>query len=126
MNHRILLVDDDTPVRLSLSAFLDDCGLQVTAAESAEEALSLLNHSSFDLAVVDLRLPGMSGDMFILKAHEQASEMRFLIHTGSTSYSLSPELREIGIGEEQLLRKPLPDLNRLLEAIERGLQDETT
>ncbi len=116
-NTRILIVDDEEPIRSSLANFLEDYDFQVQTAASAEEGLSLLNDSEFDLGIIDLRLPGISGDMMILKAHNLCPQMRFLIHTGSMNYSLGDELQQIGLAPENVLYKPQPNLGLFLEYI---------
>lgn len=119
---RVLIVDDDNSVRQSLSAFLDDYGFDVSTVSSAEEALDVLARESFDLAVVDLRLPGMSGDTLILKAHELSKKLRFLIHTGSKGFRLTEDLTEVGMKTEHVLLKPLADLKIILNAFNELLE----
>ncbi len=118
MPMRVLIVDDEISIRHSLSEFLSDYDLDVTSVESAEEALKLLPGEFFEVAIVDIRLPRMSGEMFILKAHEKAPDLRFLIHTGSVDYRISNDLEKIGINEKHVHIKPLPDLDKIFEAIE--------
>lgn len=115
---RALVIDDESSIRESLTEFLEDFDFDVTPAESAEEALDLLSDKVFDVAVVDLRLPGMSGETMIVKAHEINPGMRFLIHTGSVDYRLSKTLTKIGMKPEHLFLKPLPDLTILVDRIQ--------
>jgi two-component system, OmpR family, response regulator len=115
----VLVVDDEETITSSLQEFLADAGFSVETAASAEEGLELLEHREFQVAVVDLRLPGRSGDSFISEAAKEARWMSFLIHTGSMDYRISDELKSLGITQEQVLLKPLPDLNVLVIAIER-------
>jgi DNA-binding NtrC family response regulator len=121
---RVLVVDDEPPVRDSLAGFLDDYDFEVSSAESAEKALELLTKTSLDVAIVDLRLPGMSGDALILRAHEIMPAMRFLIHTGSVGYHLSEELKRIGMRPEHVFIKPLPDLTLLVQCIKTLMKRE--
>ena len=116
---RVLMVDDDPSVRQSLSAFLDDYGFDVLPVGSAEEALDKLALETFDLAIVDLRLPGMSGDTMILQARELSTSLRFLIHTGSKGFHLTEDLLSIGMRPEHVFLKPLADLRIILDAINR-------
>ena len=59
----VLVVDDERNIRRTLSMVLDGEGYQVVEAESAERALELLHlpEQPIDLAIFDLKLPGMSG-----------------------------------------------------------------
>lgn len=106
----VLIIDDEGPIRNSLAEFLRDYDFEVETADSAEAGLSLLEEACFDIAIVDLRLPGMSGERFILKAVELDPKMRYLIHTGSVDYLLSEELMALGITGRHLLSKPVVDL----------------
>jgi DNA-binding NtrC family response regulator len=121
---RVLVIDDEPTVRASLAAFLEDHDFEVTVAESAEQALSLLREAAQDVAVVDLRLPGMSGEALIQQAHLLQPALRFLIHTGSVSYRLSPALRQLGMQPSDVFQKPLNDLVQLVMGIHRLMQAE--
>jgi response regulator NasT len=58
---RILLVDDDRVILGVLAESLRDLGYDVATAQSGADALSLADATDFDLAVLDVRMPGMSG-----------------------------------------------------------------
>jgi len=118
---KVLVVDDEPGIRESLSDFLDDYEFDVFAADSAEKALKIVESEDLDIAVVDLRLPGISGDTMILKSHAMKPDMKFLIHTGSVDYRLPDELKAIGMGAENLFLKPIPDLTVIIDAINKIL-----
>jgi DNA-binding response OmpR family regulator len=114
-----LVVDDEPSVRESLTGFLEDHEFEVLSAESGEEALSILAKDEADAAIVDIRLPGMDGDVLIHEVHQIRPAMRFLIYTGSTQYRPSEFLRSLGIGVDDVFRKPLCDMKVLVDAIHR-------
>ena len=58
---QILIADDEAPIRLTMDALLRRRGYAVIAAESAEEAIDLIHQHSFDLLLLDLKMPGQSG-----------------------------------------------------------------
>ena len=58
---RLLLVDDDSGVRASLSAFLTRAGFQVETALDGAQALSTLEKSKPDLVVMDVLMPRLDG-----------------------------------------------------------------
>lgn len=120
-NVKVLIIDDEPNIRISLEAFLEDCGFEVDSRESAEEALDYLEHNQVQIAIVDLRLPEMNGDLFVQKAYAFTPDTKFIIHTGSVEYSISQELRDIGLNSENILLKPIPDLNELVTKIEKIL-----
>jgi len=58
---RILLVDDEKSLLLTLAANLELDGFEVTTAESGQRAMELFDMSPFDLVLSDIRMPGMNG-----------------------------------------------------------------
>lgn len=121
---RVLVVDDESAIRHSLAAFLEDFDFQVFVAASAEEALEMLAAGSFHVGVIDLRLPGMSGDVLIPLAYEIDPCMRFMIHTGSSGFNMTGELARTGLRPEHIFLKPLPDMSVLVEALETLVGEE--
>jgi DNA-binding NtrC family response regulator len=113
----ILIVDDEESLRRNLREFLLDEGYEVLTAESGEEGLDVLRNRAADIAVVDIRLPGMDGNDFIMAAHRMFPQMKFLVFTGSIEYTLPKELKLIGITDQHVLEKPLNDLTILAELI---------
>jgi two-component system, OmpR family, response regulator len=60
-SRRILVVDDDRGLRVALSTLLKDAGHTVETADDGPQALNLLKDRAFDIALLDIGLPGMSG-----------------------------------------------------------------
>ena len=117
----ILIVDDDPAVLLNTSAYLEDEGFDVLEAKTAQEALTHIEANRPDLGVIDMRLPGMDGNELILQAHDIHPTMQFIIHTGSTDYVLPDELKALGIGAEQVVNKPVPDMVIFNQVIDKLL-----
>lgn len=112
-----LIVDDEASIRESIAAFMEDEGYAVFQAESSEEALDLLRNHPIDQAVVDIRLPGLDGNMFMLEARKIRPCIRFVVHTGSADYIPSPEIEALGVTKEKILIKPAGDLALIREAL---------
>ena len=121
---KLLVVDDEEMIRVNLECFLEDEGYDIISADSGEGALELLKSEDDapDLGVIDMRLPGIDGNETILGAHSIFPQMKFIIHTGSSEYSLPDELTHIGLSNENILLKPLPDMQTMLDTIERILE----
>ena len=115
--YNVLVVDDEQFILDSLTGFLEDFEFNVSRADSAEAAINLLEQTKIDVVVVDLRLPGMSGDILIQKIHNLYPTIRFVIHTGSVGYVLSDELKAIGMKTENVFFKPVPDLTILVDSV---------
>ena len=58
---RLLVADDDSLVLATLTAGLTSLGYDVTGVESGEEVVQLCEHEAYDLVLLDMRMPGLSG-----------------------------------------------------------------
>lgn len=114
---KILIVDDEELYRWNLCDFIEDEGFIPLGVETGEKGLEALSNQSFDLAIVDMRLPGMNGNTFIEKAQKIDPNLKFIVHTGSTEYSLPLELKKFHLTEEQVLYKPLKTIELLIDKI---------
>lgn len=113
----VLLLDDEENVRINLEAFLEDEDFTVLSAATGEEALKILETGKADVGIIDMRLPGIDGNEVIQRAHELQPDMKFIIYTGSTNYSLPATLKKIGLRQQHVFIKPLPDMAVLSKAI---------
>lgn len=71
MARKVLLVEDNQDMRESLLEFLVEEGSRVTAVASAEDAIDAVDEKEFDIAIVDINLPGKSGFSLIEYVREQ-------------------------------------------------------
>lgn len=118
---RILILDDEERIRQLLVDFLEDFDeFALRTSASAEEALEELAREGAELCIVDMRLPGMDGKDFILKARERGLCGRFLLHTGSVDFSLGRELLVGGLEKDDVFYKPC-DMARMLARIRHRL-----
>ena len=58
---RILCVDDEPAIRLTVQAYLTDMGYEVSTAPDGNTALDLIDSLDFDAVLLDLAMPGLSG-----------------------------------------------------------------
>jgi CheY-like chemotaxis protein/anti-sigma regulatory factor (Ser/Thr protein kinase) len=107
VSRRILLVDDDRGLRTALSALLQDAGHRVTTADDGPEALALLGvDARFDLVLLDIGLPSMSGLDVLARARNLASPPLVIVMTADdTSTTLLEAVRRQAY---RYLRKPFP------------------
>lgn len=118
----ILVLDDEPNLRYGICAFLDDNGYSTLPHERGEDALKSVEEGTVDLAIVDLRLPEMDGEAFIMKARQMNPTLPIIIYTGSIGYSTPASLTAMNITQSDVLFKPMPDLSILLDHIERKLK----
>ena len=76
---RILVVDDEARVREGISLGLRLSGYVVETVASGPEALTLLSATSYDLAVLDMQMPGMDGVTLMRRAHESHPDVLIVI-----------------------------------------------
>jgi len=108
IGRRVLLVDDDMLVRETLVPQLEHCGYTVTAAASAEEALSLLRSGGqLDCLVTDLSMPGMDGVSLIKVAHHDHPKLPAILLTGYVQDTAALAVGGAISGTFSLLRKPV-------------------
>ena len=81
---RVLLVEDEDSLRQLLEKYLSRLGFQVDAAATGEDAWSLFERqpSGYTLLLVDLSLPGMSGDELMRRVLEANDGSRVLLSSG--------------------------------------------
>ncbi|MFN3193592.1 MAG: ATP-binding protein [Aureliella sp.] len=84
---RILLVEDQAPVREATCAALESVGFEVTSCESGSKALLILNRSEdkFDLLITDVIMPEMDGYALVEQATQQRPDLAVLCITGFAS-----------------------------------------
>jgi len=112
----VLLVDDDEMIRECVAAYLEDEGFTVHAADCGEAGLETVVSLHPVVCISDMRLPGISGEEFIVKAHVLSPATAFILHTGML-YSPSDELCSLGMKDDDVLLKPIHDLSRLVNKI---------
>jgi DNA-binding response OmpR family regulator len=71
MSRKILIVEDNQDMRESLKNFLSEEGARVTAVSNAEDGIDAVDEKQFDIAIIDINLPGKSGFSLIEYIREQ-------------------------------------------------------
>ena len=122
---RILVVDDEEIVRITLEAYLEDEGYTVISATSGEEALERLAGQHADIGIIDMRLPGIDGNTLISKLNILQPQMKFIIHTGSMGYSLPDSLIGMGISSELVFKKPIKSMEKFIEMIKKLTKEKS-
>jgi len=114
----VLIVEDEPYVAESLVALFRDAGMDARACATAEEALDELQ---FDVALVDLRLPGLSGQELLERLIERDGSRPVLMLTGHGT--IPDAVKAMRTGALDFLTKPVePDVivERVKKAAERG------
>ncbi|HVF35702.1 MAG TPA: response regulator transcription factor [Candidatus Saccharimonadia bacterium] len=101
---RILLVEDEAPLRETLAARLKRDGYAVDAAGDGEEGLYLGREVPFDLAIIDLGLPKLSGLDLVKRLREDGARFPILILTARSSWQ--DKVEGLKSGADDYLVKP--------------------
>lgn len=115
---RVLLVDDEPSLRLTLTEFLKRAGYEVSAAADYQSAVLLLD-SSLDVAVIDINLPGRSGIELLKKINSGETYIPVIMITGELNVSVIPEI--VRAGAYDFLAKPVVK-DVLLKAVARAAE----
>jgi DNA-binding NtrC family response regulator len=108
---RVLVVDDETTLRRVTQVQLEQEGYVVSTAASGHEALGILENTSQDLVVTDLRMPGMSGMDLLRQIRAHHPNVAVIIVTAYGSHSVATEAIEAGAYD--CIAKPVnPDMLR--------------
>ncbi len=124
MKVTILIVEDDKRLRNILIESIALQGLEVTGAESAEDAIRLLDQEKFDIVLTDINLPGMSGLELLPICLQRNPNVFLLVMTGYGSIEIAIEAMKLGAAD--FLCKPisLKNLTATIEVAVNRLRDD--
>ena len=136
----VLVVDDERNIRRTLRMVLEAEDYAVTEAESAEDALKILEGEPVDLGIFDIRLPGMDGlallsrarelwrdlPVIVISGHADTSDVVDAVKLGATDFFEKPVDRDrvLVSVKNALARRSLEEKVQVLAARERRFQDE--
>ncbi len=110
MNARILIVDDEEDIRLTLAHFLKDEGYQCQTAQNGETALEKVQEGGIDVVLTDVSMPGMGGIELMRQVHQWSPETMVLLMTAYASVETA--IQALRSGAADYFLKPL-DLDEL-------------
>ncbi len=115
----ILVVDDNARVLDSLDRLLESLGHSVVGVRNAHEAFDAIQSVEFTLAIVDLRLPGLSGVGLMRKLHDMKPDLPMISMSGMGT--MDDLIQVLRAGASDYLKKPIKpdDLRAALERIFR-------
>jgi len=118
MKGRLLVVDDEPAMRRTLRDLLRLEGYEVRTAQDGQEALRILAEEKFDLMILDLRMPGLSGTEVLRRLSTMGVDVGVIVLTGHGSMESAIEaLRRRAY--DYLLKPISPEA--LLESVARGV-----
>ncbi len=117
----VLVVDDEEPIRESLSELLGKCGFTVLLAESYDSAVAVLEaNREIETILADWKMPGKSGLDILRYVNEKAANVPLIFLTGFPSLNRCQEaLRE---GAFDYILKPIDDKDRVILPLRHAVE----
>ena len=116
---RILIVDDERSVRDSLNGWFHKDGYEVRTAANATEALQTLQDESFDVALLDIKMPGMDGMELQARIHEINPKLAIIMITAFATVDTA--VQALKQGAFDYVTKPI-DPDELSHLVQRALE----
>ncbi len=119
MPARVLIADDEPSIRFVLRETLESAGHAVTDVANGEDALRALAEASFDIALFDIRMPGVSGLDLLERARTLGSDVAIVIITAQNTFENAVEAMKRGAFD--YLVKPF-GTQEVLALVEKALR----
>jgi DNA-binding NtrC family response regulator len=122
---RVLIVDDEERFRTTMGKLLAVRGLDVGTVGSGKEALEELKKGSYDVIVLDIRMPEMGGIEALREIKRLDPKVEVIVLTGHASVDVAVEIMKLG-GYEYLLKPCSVDdlMDKIESAYEKKLEKE--
>jgi CheY-like chemotaxis protein len=120
---QVLFIEDDAMNRRVVKDMLSVAGVEMSEAPEAETGLAMLDAQTFDLVLMDLRMPGMDGLTAVRKIRQRGDAIScipIIVVTADTAVDLQERCR--AAGADDLLRKPVA-MTLLFDAIARAISE---
>ncbi|MBI9045517.1 MAG: response regulator transcription factor [Anaerolineaceae bacterium] len=116
---RLLIVDDELNTCMVLKKAFDLIGYHVDAVQSGEQALEMLKQKTYDLMLLDLRMPGISGVQVMKYVNEQHLDIQVIIMTAHAT--LESAISAVKAGAYDYLIKP-QKISEIQMVVEKALK----
>ena len=117
-NQSVLIVDDEKNIRLTLRETLKTFDLNVDAAVNGEEALNMAAQQTYDLVLLDIRMPGMDGIEVLRRLRELSQHTAVILLTAHGTVETAVEAMKLGAVD--FLQKPFAP-QEIRDIVEKAL-----
>lgn len=118
---KILVIDDEAGIRSSLKGILEDEGYAVSTTDSGEAGLDILRNENFNLVLLDIWLPQMSGLDVLEKIRKSEEETQVVMISGHGSIATAVKATKLGAFD--FLEKPL-SLDKVVLTVKNALRQQ--
>lgn len=119
MNRRILIVDDEESIRITLSEFLKRENYEVDQADSAHSALQLFKTNQYDCVITDIIMPKMTGIELLKEIRQFDSNCRVIIMTGEPTVDTA--IQAVQMGANDYCSKPIRK-DEILDVVKKNIE----
>jgi putative two-component system response regulator len=119
---RILVVDDENSIRITLQAFLQKEGYEVDLASDANTAIEMIEHQDYDVILTDIIMPKVSGIELLHFIRARSKDIQVIIMTGEPT--VDSAIHAVKNGANDYLAKPI-NKETLLLTIRRAVELKT-
>jgi len=117
--NKILVVEDEELIRTMITLNLERAGYEVHSCETADKMLILMENNSFDLVLLDIMLPGMSGEQALRVIRDRDIQTPVIMVTAKNS--IETKVNSLECGADDYISKPfdIKELQARIKAIIR-------
>ncbi|MGC9467723.1 MAG: ATP-binding protein [Anaerolineae bacterium] len=120
MSKRVLIADDEPLICRALADYLSDCGYETATASDGEEALEMARSESFDVLLVDLRMPKVHGLDVISALSLEQQNLPIVVVSGTGV--LGDAIEAMRLGAWDYISKPILDMDEVVVVLDRVLE----
>ncbi|MDD4956862.1 MAG: response regulator [Candidatus Omnitrophica bacterium] len=122
---RILVVDDEEIILMGIKGELEACGHEVVTVSNGKQALELVSEARFDIAFVDLVMPGLNGVEVCKGIKKEHPDTEVVLISGHPSeiFKYQMDFYKAG-GRDEVLRKPFVLGNELSRVVDNILREK--
>jgi DNA-binding NtrC family response regulator len=120
VKNKILLVDDDESILKILNRILERAGYEVETAKTAAKAMEKIKRTSFDLALIDIKLPDADGTDLLMQIPKNSNIAKVIL-TGYSTVEYGEKAADYGA--DDFLVKPVKS-EELLEVVNRLIEEK--
>jgi DNA-binding NtrC family response regulator len=117
MTEKVLLIDDEVEFLDNLSERMRVRGMDVSTAQTTDNAINAVEEAEYDAIVLDLQMPGMNGIEMLKVIKERHPDMQVILLTGQAT--LEAGIEAMKLGAMDFMEKPA-DINSLTEKIRKA------
>ena len=117
---KILIVDDEINIRMTLKDILEDEGYETSTAGTGEKAIKIAAKENIDMVILDVKMPGIDGIEAFKLIHKDNPELDVLMISGHSD--ISTAVNAVKLGAYDFLEKPLSMIKILTAA--RNISDK--